>query len=581
MGNLNGVPLKYRADANKINLTGEVASLRAQQARINQQMDAVRAQRFGRGNYAQITAELNRLKNERDRLDGPIREHAHCLHLDTPQNEYDANGRRTTRTNVEVVAFDPSAHAIATYHGRYDENGDIAADVENLGVYVPGTFTRIDHFNGADTRAYDLYVGSNAEKFGPGRTGMIAWAGGQFPNSIPDAINGKYALDLGPKLRDFVAAVDTRPDSSVLAVNGHSYGGLVVARGEAAGLGADRVMYTSSAGLGEGVQSVTEFPNTGDVPHYTMIGRGDGVVGLVQQDPVGIHGDAPPYVGSVIRAETGFQTDGDPSSGTIEETGLFKQHSSVYDVGSTAFNGHVGFFTGTQIELFSPDRIIDNPWGRYGGVTRVDGIKHPITSPTCSTCLQRRNRENSPTAPGNPMTRLKAVRRPALLASCVAVILTMTTACGTRSDVTIEEYEIQSEQIADRLMATIEGVDRYQDDIIASQSQFVEDVGHDRQDHPWQYWHWNGSVEIAPDATITPEQAADRIAAVLEDEGWTAREPDLRELGGEYAYDLSDDQKEERDWYVEIGFTLREPPAPQNVSITVVSPSTDRTAADS
>ncbi|MGI5190807.1 alpha/beta hydrolase [Promicromonospora sp. CA-289599] len=381
MGNLNGVPLKYRADANKINLTGEVASLRAQQARIDQQMDAVRAQRFGRGNYAQITSELARLAAERKKLDGPIREYEHYLHLGEPQNEYDENGLPTERRDVEVVAFDPSAHAIATYHGRYDENGDIAADVENLGVYVPGTFTRIDNFNGADTRTYNLYNASNRDRPEAGPTGMIAWAGGQFPNSIPDAINGKYALDLGPKLRDFVAAVDTRPDSSVLAVNGHSYGGLVVARGEAAGLGADRVMYTSSAGLGEGVQSVTEFPNTGDVPHYTMIGRGDGVVGLVQQDPVGIHGDAPPYVGSVIRAETGFQTDGDPSSGTIEETGLFKQHSSVYDVGSTAFNGHVGFFTGTQIELFSPDRIIDNPWGRYGGVTRVDGIKHPDYQP--------------------------------------------------------------------------------------------------------------------------------------------------------------------------------------------------------
>jgi hypothetical protein len=296
--------------------------------------------------------------------------------MGTPQNEYDENGDAVPRRDVEVVAFDPTAQSIATYHGRYDENGDIAADVENLGVYVPGTFTRIDNFNDADARAYDLYNASNRDRPEAGPTAMIAWAGGQFPNSIPDAINGKYALDLGPKLRDFVAAVDTRPDSSALAINGHSYGGLVVARGEAAGLGADRVMYTSSAGLGEGVHSVTEFPNTGDVPHYTMIGRGDAVVGLVQQDPVGIHGDAPPYVENVTRLETGFQTDGKPSSGTIEETGPFKQHSDVYLLGSTGFNGHVGFFTGTRFELYAPDQILTST-SPYGDITRLPGILHP------------------------------------------------------------------------------------------------------------------------------------------------------------------------------------------------------------
>ena len=178
------------------------------------------------------------------------------------------------------------------------------------------------------------------------------------------------------------------------------------------------------------------------------------------------------------------------------------------------------------------------------------------------------------------MTRLKTARRPALLAACVAVVLTMTTACGPRSDVTIEEYETESEQIADRLMASIEDVDRYQDDIIASQSQFVEDVGHDQQDHPWQYWHWNGSVELAPDADVTPEQAADHMTQLLEDEGWTAREPRLSEASGMYEYDLPGSQ-DGNTWYVALNITRDAPPAPQNVSITVVSPSTDRTAADS
>lgn len=373
MGNLNGVPLKYRAQANTINLKGEIASLRAEQARIDQEMAKVRAQRFGSVSSTQINSELARLIGERNRLDEPIREYEHYLHLDEPQFEHDQNGRKTTRTDVEVVAFDPGAHAIATYHGRYDENGDISADVKNLGVYVPGTKTRIDYFNSADTRAYDLYNAANFEHREAGQTAMIAWAGGEFPLNIPEATQPGYAEDLGPKLRDFVAAVDTRSDSSTLAINGHSYGGLTVARAEVAGLAADRVLYTSSAGLGPGVESVTEFPNTGDVPHYSMMARGDGVVGLVQRDPFGVHGDSPLYDPAVTRTETGFNETGKPSSGTIESTGLFKQHSAVYTRGSTAFNNHVGFFTGTEVELFAPDRVNR----RYGDDAWVAGVLHP------------------------------------------------------------------------------------------------------------------------------------------------------------------------------------------------------------
>jgi hypothetical protein len=146
--------------------------------------------------------------------------------------------------------------------------------------------------------------------------------------------------------------------------------------------------------------------------------------------------------------------------------------------------------------------------------------------------------------------------------------------------VTIEEYQKESEQIADRLMATIDEVDRYQDDIIASENRFVNAESHDLEDHPWQYWQWQGGIELAADAEVTPEQAADRMAEVLEDEGWTAREPDLNEMGGEFAYDLSGGEDGDA-WYVGIGFARRVPPAPQNISVTIVSPSTNRATADS
>lgn len=186
---------------------------------------------------------------------------------------------------------------------------------------------------------------------------------------------------------------------------------------------------------------------------------------------------------------------------------------------------------------------------------------------------------STPQPRATPTTRSGRTRPPALLAACLAVVLTMT-ACAPRSDVTIEEYETESEQIADQLLATIQDVGRYQDDVIASENRFVNAEGADLEDHPWQYWQWEGGIELATDAEITPKQAADRMAEVLESKGWTADEPTLHETTGKYEYRRSGGQSDDG-WYVELGFWTEKPPVPQNLSVIVVSPSTDRTAADS
>ncbi|MFE7507170.1 alpha/beta hydrolase [Promicromonospora sp. NPDC057488] len=377
IGNLNGVPLKYRAQANTISLKGEIASMRAEQARIDQEIAATRALRFGTGDSTQINSELVRLTEERERLDEPIREYEHYLHLDPPQYEYDENGLAVARTDVEVVVFDPTVHAIATYHGRYDQNGDVPEYVDNLAVYVPGTKTRIDHFNGADTRAYDLYDEANGDKFGPGRTAVIAWAGGRFPQfsltQPADAALASYSEDLGPKLRDFVGAVDTHPQASTLTVTGHSYGGAVVGKAEAAGLAADQVLYVAGAGIGNGTGAVTDFPETGDIPHFSMMARNDPVVGRIQGMEAGGlgHGASPLTDPDVKRLETGFVEADRPESGTIESTD--EPHSDVYTRGSTAFNNMIGVITRTQVELFAPDRGI----AHWYGIEKVTGIEHP------------------------------------------------------------------------------------------------------------------------------------------------------------------------------------------------------------
>ena len=84
MGNLNGVPLKYRAQANTINLKGEIASLRAEQARIDQEMAEIRAMRFGSGSTHTDQFRAGPAYRRTQPAERAIREYEHYLHLEHP-----------------------------------------------------------------------------------------------------------------------------------------------------------------------------------------------------------------------------------------------------------------------------------------------------------------------------------------------------------------------------------------------------------------------------------------------------------------------------------------------------------------
>lgn len=166
-------------------------------------------------------------------------------------------------------------------------------------------------------------------------------------------------------------------------------------------------------------------------------------------------------------------------------------------------------------------------------------------------------------------------RAHAAVAVMVASTLIMISACTPRSNVSIGDLQTQTEDLAASLMAEIEGVDRYQDDMIASQVRWVDAEGNGEDPNAWRYWQWQGAIEVAADAGVTPQEAAERTAKILEDDGWNADEPVLIETGGGYDYRRSDDSG---DWYVGISFTRKEPPAPQNLTLTIVSPPTNRSS---
>ncbi|MEU4384360.1 hypothetical protein [Promicromonospora sp. NPDC023805] len=164
--------------------------------------------------------------------------------------------------------------------------------------------------------------------------------------------------------------------------------------------------------------------------------------------------------------------------------------------------------------------------------------------------------------------------RTAVMAGLIALTVTLTTACSSRSDVTVAQLQERSEQIGQSLTATIDGVARYQDDYAGGELRWENAEVNDEDPTGWRYWQWDASIELAADAELTPEQAAERMTKVLEEDGWTADEPRGGVEKAQHGFRKSDDLGE--GWYVELAFMIKEPPAPQNLSVSVVSPSTNR-----
>ena len=366
IGNLDGVPLADRIAANHLTIAGEISGHEAEVARLEQMRDDALDIAYHSGDaidrhYDNLIAEHQRMI---DYYEGFLTQQITAT---------DAQGAVSVETGARVVVFDPSAQAIATYHGPIDpRTGDIPARIESVAISVPGTGSNLTDFG--DARAADLQAAA-----GP-RSAVFQWAGGHFPQSIPEAMSTAYSHDLAPRLRDFAAGVAV-PPGATLTVVGHSYGGATVGLAEAAGLKADRVLYVAAAGMGDGVSNLDDFPHTAGVPHYAMMSRNDMVVGLIQGregDLHALHGQSTLTAEGVTRLETGMIDGADPGSTDIEDYNVpgngmpaaIDSHSSLYTPGSTAFNNMVAVITGREAELYAEDQIIV----AGGRLITIDGI---------------------------------------------------------------------------------------------------------------------------------------------------------------------------------------------------------------
>lgn len=346
VGNLDGVRLADRFSANRANITNAIAAEQATIAALQQRLADLR----GRPRSAASPRIRSQIAAAQERID------AWQALLDS---SYVVHDRHNVRQSVaaEVAVFDPARHAIATYHGPIDpDTGDIPAWIKHVAVSVPGTGANMVDWS--DDRARDIYAAGVANQ-----TAVFQWAGGSFPQSIPQAMDSSFSHELAPRLASFTNSIAV-PTAADLTVLGHSYGGATVGLAEAAGLKADRVLYVAAAGLGNGNTGLGDFPHTSDVPHYAIMARNDGVVGAIQGPLTErMHGPSTLRTEGVIRLETGQIDASDPDSAWIESYNTpgnwspptFDAHSTVFTVGSTSFDNIMAVITGGEAQVFAPD----------------------------------------------------------------------------------------------------------------------------------------------------------------------------------------------------------------------------------
>jgi hypothetical protein len=267
-GNSNDKPFDERAKTDEENMANLEAMYEMRQKQLISDRDRPRSgneQQPSVDEKARMTADAAALQPKIDRLNQILG------HIKTD--------------NAKALAFDPRDPGVLV-----ELIGDINPG-NKLAVIVTGTNTNI---LGAESNYQTCKSFHDKD---PG-IATINWVGGEFPQAIfngfdNDATESRYEKDLAPRLVDFGRAVDqeiaSRGGDVPVTYIGHSYGGPVVGEAEHLGLRANRVMRVESAGAGNGVEHLSDYPNR-NVPRYTMYAPGDPII-LAQGG--GPHGTIP------------------------------------------------------------------------------------------------------------------------------------------------------------------------------------------------------------------------------------------------------------------------------------------------
>jgi alpha/beta hydrolase family protein len=314
------------------------------------------------------------------------------------------DGTRLVRPH-QLLAFDPGGD------GRIAEVFGDLSSASHLAVYVPGTGTSLDRYDGNARRVTDFAAADPS-------LAVVLWQNADFPDQPQDYLIPPIGLGENPvhavqhQLRGHVLAAAYRDAADVagvaltrdveglrmaaprpgadLTVLGHSYGGSIVGSAEAHGLRVERVVQIASAGAyvddvraytagecgtrrfsmtapddpiqlvqGAGFRSRDEIEHSlrtvVDVLPLPLKPLAPAVtlgVAVASADPLQIgHGLDPDLVPGVTRLDTGVRPDGHT---------LVSGHGGMFEPGSTAWRNLLAVMRGDPVES-STNRLCTPP----------------------------------------------------------------------------------------------------------------------------------------------------------------------------------------------------------------------------
>lgn len=361
LGNLDGIPLQDRDQANRV-------TARAYRVEAEAQLLVLTGLAATPAFAGAFGADIERLRSEIRSIDAILGDNngrnggarsaggqAFGEYL-----VYDERGRPVVRLGTTLVGFSPLRDSIVTYQGPLDPaTGDIPRGVKHVGMMIPGTNSGLASFSADLDRSKELMGESGSG------TSYFTWLGAAMPQF------GASGQLTDPALRGFAETGSARlaafgdgirlPAGAKLVPIGYSYGAAVLGGAEALGLRADRVLYVAPAGLGHEVAGLADFPRSKDAPHYVLQARNDGIVGWNQGSKIAQalrlgHGATNPLnAPGVVRLETGFLDAQHPEKGVIEDAGAAGSHSAVFTPGSTSMGNIAGVVTNGPVSRFIAD----------------------------------------------------------------------------------------------------------------------------------------------------------------------------------------------------------------------------------
>ncbi|MCU1683760.1 MAG: hypothetical protein JWQ81_4499 [Amycolatopsis sp.] len=260
--------------------------------------------------------------------------------------------------NRQILKFDPAGT------GRIAELiGTIQPGTRDVGLFVPGVHTSLDNYQTYADLGKSLVAADPT-----GRTAMVVWADGTFPQNVAEqGTQASYTHAMAPNLKSFgddlQNQIATHAGSGVMVTGiGHSYGAPTMELAEQQGLKIDQTVLVEPAGMGNGVWGPGDLPpSQAGVHRFSMTAPLDPIIaaqGTTQSVPDLLSGGVTGPISQHIDSWSGLGHGADPDTfpGVTDlETGRgadgnllwgLSAHDDVLKPGSDSWNNIYGVMTG-------------------------------------------------------------------------------------------------------------------------------------------------------------------------------------------------------------------------------------------